>query len=575
MALIKCAECSKEISNKATACPHCGCPLTAMNEVEGVSVSIEDTPLTYNKTSETDNSKSRLEKKAKNIKIIVSIAAVSIILIVFLILIFTHTICLKHSYSEATVLQPQTCYYCGKTKGVPKDLMKIEFPTKGVGSLLPIPKSNMGEINWNEENSFNVYVGNTTEEDFNEYIQACVERGFDVDYQQGDDYFYADDINGNNLNIWFKGKDIMEIQIIAPNPEQTDADFLSEMEKSVLDRMQIIADGNYNKNSVVTSEINNLQPFVNKEFSDSELKNLALKYMEGLNLQKEASEAEFEYEKPIDWQKGIVICHGVLNDLYEKYDFLKDNKEFVNTYISSYDQHQALLKAYESVDKDLSSQVSDNMVGDYDGKNLNFSFKNNTEYTFNMLWKITYFDAKETVVGTESTVVKSIKPNSNYTVSFYVPYPNSTDHYEFSGYYTEIVIKNDISDENFVAQGETMLMEFLDNAANNGYEIVDPKKDGSYVKAKAKKGTLIFNIQYMVENQKVYMVEIKTGAQGKGSSEYKDCIAGLGKALNPDINVDTLKNAIESALLNPSKRVIESQTLFLFDESKGVFTITH
>lgn len=27
MALINCPECKKEISNKATACPHCGCPI--------------------------------------------------------------------------------------------------------------------------------------------------------------------------------------------------------------------------------------------------------------------------------------------------------------------------------------------------------------------------------------------------------------------------------------------------------------------------------------------------------------------------------------------------------------------
>lgn len=27
MALIKCPECSKEISDRATSCPHCGCPL--------------------------------------------------------------------------------------------------------------------------------------------------------------------------------------------------------------------------------------------------------------------------------------------------------------------------------------------------------------------------------------------------------------------------------------------------------------------------------------------------------------------------------------------------------------------
>ena len=27
MALIKCSECGQEISEKATACPHCGCPI--------------------------------------------------------------------------------------------------------------------------------------------------------------------------------------------------------------------------------------------------------------------------------------------------------------------------------------------------------------------------------------------------------------------------------------------------------------------------------------------------------------------------------------------------------------------
>lgn len=27
MALVKCSECGKEISSKATACPYCGCPI--------------------------------------------------------------------------------------------------------------------------------------------------------------------------------------------------------------------------------------------------------------------------------------------------------------------------------------------------------------------------------------------------------------------------------------------------------------------------------------------------------------------------------------------------------------------
>ncbi len=30
MALMKCQECGKEISDKAEACPHCGCPVEKM-----------------------------------------------------------------------------------------------------------------------------------------------------------------------------------------------------------------------------------------------------------------------------------------------------------------------------------------------------------------------------------------------------------------------------------------------------------------------------------------------------------------------------------------------------------------
>lgn len=34
MALIKCPECGKEISDKASACPNCGCPSSEFKEKE-------------------------------------------------------------------------------------------------------------------------------------------------------------------------------------------------------------------------------------------------------------------------------------------------------------------------------------------------------------------------------------------------------------------------------------------------------------------------------------------------------------------------------------------------------------
>lgn len=43
MALIKCIECSKEISNKATTCPHCGCPISEMSTVGIVKIKLPRT----------------------------------------------------------------------------------------------------------------------------------------------------------------------------------------------------------------------------------------------------------------------------------------------------------------------------------------------------------------------------------------------------------------------------------------------------------------------------------------------------------------------------------------------------
>ena len=42
MALIKCPECGKEVSDKAMTCPNCGCPISARNDSETQSSGIKD-----------------------------------------------------------------------------------------------------------------------------------------------------------------------------------------------------------------------------------------------------------------------------------------------------------------------------------------------------------------------------------------------------------------------------------------------------------------------------------------------------------------------------------------------------
>ena len=46
MALVTCADCSREVSERAQACPHCGAPIAARSEASQRVRTAEDNPLT-------------------------------------------------------------------------------------------------------------------------------------------------------------------------------------------------------------------------------------------------------------------------------------------------------------------------------------------------------------------------------------------------------------------------------------------------------------------------------------------------------------------------------------------------
>jgi len=56
MALIKCPECSKEVSDEVSTCPHCGTPIVTATELEAV----EEPPLEIQETSRDLNKNQRL-----------------------------------------------------------------------------------------------------------------------------------------------------------------------------------------------------------------------------------------------------------------------------------------------------------------------------------------------------------------------------------------------------------------------------------------------------------------------------------------------------------------------------------
>ena len=94
MALIKCTECGKEFSDKATACPNCGCPTEAILEnnssIEELASSEANdegdnktvpTDLTNESKTESENAKKPANKKT-DIIVAGVICAIAIIAVV-------------------------------------------------------------------------------------------------------------------------------------------------------------------------------------------------------------------------------------------------------------------------------------------------------------------------------------------------------------------------------------------------------------------------------------------------------------------------------------------------------------
>ena len=116
----------------------------------------------------------------------------------------------------------------GITLKKPMEMNAITWPTSTAGKQLPSPKSTIGKFSYEYDDDFFVYVGNTSKADYVEYVNACSENGFNIDYSKGDDYYYADNNEGWHVDICYEGNNIMSINIDAPSDDDNEGDTPSD-----------------------------------------------------------------------------------------------------------------------------------------------------------------------------------------------------------------------------------------------------------------------------------------------------------------------------------------------------------
>ena len=95
----------------------------------------------------------------------------------------------------------------------PIELGELKWPTNGPAASFPKPNSTLGKVEWERENGFLIYVGKMTIEDYGDYINACSDAGYNIDYEKGNKYYRADNSDGLSLSLTYEGFNVVCIRV--------------------------------------------------------------------------------------------------------------------------------------------------------------------------------------------------------------------------------------------------------------------------------------------------------------------------------------------------------------------------
>ena len=104
----------------------------------------------------------------------------------------------------------------GANRNVPRDAEKFSWTDIVLGTVIPEPESNLGEIIGNTNESLFIYVYRTSAVDYSEYVDACKEKGFTVEADQSEMSYSAYNADGYELSLFYdESKEVMDISVDA------------------------------------------------------------------------------------------------------------------------------------------------------------------------------------------------------------------------------------------------------------------------------------------------------------------------------------------------------------------------
>lgn len=110
---------------------------------------------------------------------------------------------------------------CGNDKNKTDKKVEYRWPDSELASMIPKPDSKYGKVSIESESSFLIDIYDISSNQYEDYIDACKNSGFTVDYNKFDGFYSADNEAGYSLNLSYDDEDEeLSISLFAPIDDQ-------------------------------------------------------------------------------------------------------------------------------------------------------------------------------------------------------------------------------------------------------------------------------------------------------------------------------------------------------------------
>lgn len=95
----------------------------------------------------------------------------------------------------------------------PREAYTIIWPSTDLVKDVPVPEHLIGEVEYENESQYSLYLVGIEESYFDDYVSQCIANGFSIDYSRSKRYFRGENSKGVSITVEYEGFNTLYIRV--------------------------------------------------------------------------------------------------------------------------------------------------------------------------------------------------------------------------------------------------------------------------------------------------------------------------------------------------------------------------